>query len=155
MSTFSTCDVISFSIQGHFFRVTCAGWRDLSNHTRKITIRSRGLMKLRQNLVTLTRKFPWKSYSTTHVLPFLSSNPKILKVFPKPFAVTKTPSKIKKRGKKSKRRGEERKQKEEVKTVEILLYAHTRTLEANILRWDQKAVECTTWKRLLVSFSSL
>ena len=149
MSTSSTCAVISFSIQGQFFQLTCAGWRDLSNHTRTNTIQSRRLMKLRQNLVTLTRKFPCKSYSTTHVLPFLSSNPKILKVFPKTFPVTKMPSKRQKRGKKSKRSsGEERKQNEEVKTVEILLSAHTRTLEANILHWDQKSTKCTTCKWL-------
>ena len=112
MSTSSTCDVISFSIQGQFFRLTCVGWRDLSNHTRTSTIQSRRLMKLRQNLVTLTRKFPWKSYSTTPVLPFLSSNPKILKVFPKTFAVTKMPSKRKKKKgqeKQEKRRGEKAK----------------------------------------------
>ena len=64
------------------------------------------------------------------------------------------PSKRKKRGKKSKRSsGEERKQNEEVKTVEILLSAHTRTLEANILHWDQKATKCTTCKRLCGKFS--
>ena len=32
----------------------------------------------------LTRKSPWKSFSTTH-LPFLASNPKIRKTFPKTF----------------------------------------------------------------------
>ena len=62
------------------------------------------------------------------------------------------PSKRKKRGKKSKRRGEERKQKEEVKTVEILLSAHTLTLEANIFHWDQKAAKCTTSRRLCGTF---
>ena len=66
--------------------------------------------------VTLTRKFPRKSCFTTH-LPFLSSNPKILKAFPKTFPTkmkpTKYPAKAKKWGKKSERR-EGRKWKEKV-----------------------------------------
>ena len=64
------------------------------------------------------------------------------------------PSKRKKKSKKSEKRGEERKVK--VKTavsllnpknyVEILLSAHARTLQADILHLDQKAVKCTTGK---------
>ena len=38
--------------------------------------------KAKKNHAMLTRKSPWKSCSTTH-LPFLASNPKILKAFPK------------------------------------------------------------------------
>ena len=59
--------------------------------------------------------------------------------------------------KKSKKRGEERKGKVKVKTavsllnpktVEILLSAHARTSQADILHLDQTAVKCTTGKRV-------
>ena len=50
--------------------VACAERRDLSNRTR--------------NHVALHQKFPWKSYSTTH-LPFLLSNFKILNLSQKLF----------------------------------------------------------------------
>ena len=59
--------------------------------------------------------------------------------------------------KKSEKRGEERKGKVKVKiavsllnpkTVEILLSAHARTSQADILHLDQKAVKCTTGKRV-------
>ena len=65
------------------------------------------------------------------------------------------PSKKKKMSKKSKKRGEKRKGKVKVKTavsllnpktVEILLSAHARTSQADILHLDQKAVKCTTGK---------
>ena len=60
----------------------------------------------------------------------------------------------KKWGKKSEKRGEERKRKVKVKTavsllnpnVEILLSAHARTSQADILHLDQKAMKCTTCK---------
>jgi len=45
--------------------------------------------KRKKKHVTLTQKFPWKSCFATH-LPFLSSNSKILKAFPKTI-----PSKVK------------------------------------------------------------
>ena len=35
------CDVISFNSQGQLSSLTCAEWRDLSNHTRMSTIQSR------------------------------------------------------------------------------------------------------------------
>ena len=58
-------------------------------------------------------------FHVTH-LPFLSSNPKILKAFLKTFATkmkpTKCPARGKKWGKKSEKRGEERKRKVKVKT---------------------------------------
>ena len=51
--------------------------------------------------------------------------------------------------KKSEKRGEERKGKEKVKTaVSLLLSAHVRTSQADILHLDQKAVKCTTGKPL-------
>ena len=58
---------------------------------------------------------------------------------------------------KVKKRGQERKQKVKVKTLEILLSAHARTLQADIyiLHLDQKAVKCTTCKRVCGKFSSL
>ena len=43
------------------------------------------------------------------------------------------------------KRGKERKRKAKVK---ILLSAHARTLQANILHLDQKAAKCMTCKRL-------
>ena len=63
--------------------------------------------------------------------------------------------------KKSQKRGEERKGKVKVKTavsllnpktVEILLSAHARTSQADILYLDQKAVKCTTGKRVCGKF---
>ena len=67
---------------------------------------------------------------------------------------TKCPAREKKWGKKSKKRGEERKRKVKVKTavslnpkkLEILLSAHARTSQADILQLDQKAMKCTTCK---------
>ena len=66
------------------------------------------------------------------------------------------PNKRKKKGGKEKRKKrEERKQKVKVKTavsllnpktVEILLSAHARTSQADILHLDQKAMKCTTCK---------
>ena len=66
---------------------------------------------------------------------------------------TKCPAQEKKWGKKSEKRGEERKQK--VKDLEILLFAHARTSQANILHLDQMAAKGMTSKWLCVSFSSL
>ena len=65
--------------------------------------------------------------------------------------------------KKNEKRGEERKGKIKVKTavsllnpkfrnVEILLSAHARTSQADILHLDQKAVKCTTGKRVCGKF---
>ena len=80
--TSAACDIISFNGQGQLCKLTCAGWRDLSNHKRLSMIQSRRPEKKAKNHVTLTQKFPWKSCSSSY-LPFLSSNPKILKAFPK------------------------------------------------------------------------
>ena len=72
---------------------------------------------------------------------------------------TKCPAREKKnRGKKSEKRREERKRKVKVKTavsllnVEILLSAHARTSQANILHLDQKAAKCTTCKPVCGKF---
>ena len=64
--------------------------------------------------------------------------------------------------KKSEKRGEERKGKVKVKTavsllnpkthVEILLSAHARTLQADMLHLDQKAVKSMTGKRVCGKF---
>ena len=62
---------------------------------------------------------------------------------------------------KSEKRGEERKGKVKVKTavsllnpktVEILLSAHARTSQADILHLDQKAVKSTTGRRVCGKF---
>ena len=86
------CDIISFNGQGQLCPLTCAEWRDLSNHTRMSTIQSRTPEKKAKNHVTLTWKFPWKSCSTAQ-LPFLSPNPKILKAFLKTFSTKMKPTK--------------------------------------------------------------
>ena len=74
---------------------------------------------------------------------------------------TKCPAREKKMSKKSEKRGEERKGKVKVKTavsllnpktVEILLSAHARTSQADILHLDQKAVKSTTGKRVCGKF---
>ena len=74
---------------------------------------------------------------------------------------TKCPAREKKMSKKSEKRGEERKGKVKVKTavsllnpktVEILLSAYARTSQADILHLDQKAVKCTTGKRVCGKF---
>ena len=125
----TACDIISFNGQGQLYPLTCAEWRDLSKHTRMSTIQSRTQEKKAKHHVTLTWKFPWKSCSTTH-LPFLSSNPKILKAFLKPFppkwSLLHAQHEKKKWGKKSKKRGEERRRK--VKTAVSLLNPKTRNL---------------------------
>ena len=111
---FPYCDVISFNGQGQLCSLTCADWRDLSNHTRMSTIQSRTLEKEAKNHMTLTSKSPWKSCSIAH-LPFLSPNLKILKAvlktLPTKMKPTKSPAREKKWGKKSEKRGEERKRK--------------------------------------------
>ena len=76
---------------------------------------------------------------------------------------TKCPAREKNMSKKSKKRGEERKAKVTVKTavsllnpktrnLEILLSAHARTSQADILHLDQKAVKCTTGKQVCGKF---
>ena len=111
--------------------------------------------------VTLTWKFPWKSCSTTRLL-LLSYKSKILNVFLKTFPSqqkkpTKFPEKLEQWGKKWEKRGEERKRKVKVKTAwllgnPILLSAHARTSQANILHLDQNAAKCTTCKWLYGTF---
>ena len=135
------CDVISFNGQGQLCLLTCAEWRGLSNHTRMGTIQSRIPEKTAKNHARLTCKSPWKSCSITH-LPFLSPNPKILKAFLKTLPIKMKPTKCPAREKKSKKS----------KTVEILLSAHARTLQADILHLDQKAVKSTTGKRVCGKF---
>ena len=72
------------------------------------------------------------------------------------------PSKRKKKwGKKNEKRREEKKRKVKVKTavsllnaknVEILLSAHARTSQADVLHLDQKAAKCTTCKPVCGKF---
>ena len=89
-------------------------------------------------------------------LPFLSSNPKILKAFVKTFHTKVKPTKCAARGKKN----EARKAKKEgfvtfkpkKPNVEFLLSVHAQTSQANILYMDQKAGKCTTCKRLCKKF---
>ena len=97
------CDVISFNGQGQLCPLTCAEWRDLSNHTRMSTIQSRTPEKEAKNHVTLTWKSPWKSCSIAH-LPFLSPNPKILKAFLKTIPTKMKPTKCPAREKKNEAR---------------------------------------------------
>ena len=107
-------DVISFKGQGQLCPLTCAEWRDLSNHTRMSTIQSRTPEKKAKNHARLTCKSPWKSCSITH-LPFLLPNPKILKAFLKtlPFKMkpTKCPAREKKWARKGKKEGRREREK--------------------------------------------
>ena len=138
----TACEVISSNGQGQLCPLACGKWRGLSNHTRMSTIQSRTREKIAKNYVTLTWKFPWKSCSTTH-LPFISSNLKILKAFLKTFPTkmkhTKCPAR------KAKKKGGRRER-------EILLSAHARTSQADILHLDQKAAKCKTCNRLCDKF---
>ena len=155
----TACDVISYNGEGQLRLLSCTEWRDLSNHTKVSTNQPRRPEKKVKNHVTLTRKFPWKSCFTTHLL-FFSSNPKILKAFPKTFPTkmkpTKCPARGKKSGKKNERRGEKKKRKEKVKTAVRLLNPKpqnfAQTLQADILQVDQKAAKCTTCKQLCGKF---
>ena len=70
----TACDIFNFNVQRQLCPLTCAEWRDLSNHTRMSIIQVRTPEKKAKKHVTLTWKFSWKSSSTTQ-LPFLSSNP--------------------------------------------------------------------------------
>ena len=74
---------------------------------------------------------------------------------------TKCPAREKKneQEKRKKRGGEKGKSKSQdccvtlnPETVEILLSAHARTSQADILHLDQKAVKCTTGKRVCGNF---
>ena len=108
----TTHDITSFNGQGQHCPLTCAEWRDLSNHTRISTIQSKTPKKKAKNHVKLTWKFPWKSCFTTNP-PFLSSNPKIIKAFLQTFPTKMTPTKCparekKMRQEKQKKRGGEK-----------------------------------------------
>ena len=91
------------------------------NPTRISTIRSRRPEKKQKNHLTLTRKFPWKSCFTTHP-HFLSSNPKVLKAFPKTLPTKMKPTKCPAKGKnirqekRKKRGGKKAKRKSQVKS---------------------------------------
>ena len=141
----TACEFISFNGQGQLCPLTCAEWRDL---TRISTIQSRTLEKKAKNHVTLTWKLPWKSCSTTR-LPFLSSNPNILKPFLKTFPTkmkpTKCSTKEKKWGKKSENKAEERKRKVKVKTPVSLV-------NPKFCFLDQKAAKCTNCQCLYGKF---
>ena len=158
------CDVISFNGQGQLCSLTCADWRDLSNHTRMTTIQSRIPEKEAKNHVTLTWKSPWKFCSIAH-LPFLSPNPKILKAFlktlPTKMKPTKCPAREKKNeARKAKKRGEERKRKVNVKTAVSLLcqFCFLRMPELRKLIfciWITRPPSVRPVNRFVVSFSSL
>ena len=138
-------EVISFNGQGQLCPLTWTKWRDL---TRISTIQSRTPRKKAKNHVTLTWKLPWKSCSTTR-LPFLSSNPNILKPFLKTFPTKMKPTKCsrkeKKWGKKSENKAEERKRKVKVKTPVSLV-------NPKFCFLDQKAAKCTNCQCLYGKF---
>ena len=119
-------DVISFNGQGQRCPLTCAEWRGLSNQNEHNSVKE--TEQKAKNHVTLTWKFPGKSCYTTH-LPFLSSDPKIIKAFLKTFPTKMKPNKClareKKWGKKSDKRGVARKRKVKVKTAVSLLNPKT------------------------------
>ena len=154
MSFLPLVTFISFNGQGQLCPLTCVEWRDLPNHTRMSTAQSRTPEKKAKKKVTLTLKFPWKSCSTPH-LPFLSSNPKILKAFLKTFPTAREKKRKEKKCKKIKRGEEKAKSKSQDRCVtlksknylKILLSVHAQTSQANILHLDQKAAKCIicTW----------
>ena len=116
--------------------------------------------KKAKNHLTFTRKLPKKSCSTTH-LPFLLSNPKILKPFLKTFLTKMKPSNInaqqegkKKEAIKAKKEARgKRKPKVKIKTAVSLLNPKTRNF-AFCAFVDQKAAKCTTCKRLLLALDT-
>ena len=161
------CDVISFNGQGQLSSLTCAEWRDLSNHTRMSTIQSRIPEKGAKNHVTLTWKSPWKSCSIAH-LPFLSPNPKILKAFLKNIPTKMKPTKCPARGKKmrqdkrKKRGGEKAKSKSQDCCVTFKpknsKFCFLRIPELRKLIfciWIRKPWNVRSVNRSVVSFSSL
>ena len=137
---------------------TISEWAQFSHRTPE---------KKATNHVKLTWKFPWKSCSTCH-LPFLSSNPKILKAFLKIFPTNMNPTKCQAREKKmrqengKKRGGGKTKSKVKTAVSPLLLLCrhcyccavHDWTAQADTLHLGQKATKCTTCKRLCGSFSS-
>ena len=162
------CDVISFNGQGQLSSLTCAEWRDLSNHTRMSTIQSKTPEKEAKNHVTWTWKSPWKSCSIAH-LPFRSPNPKILKAFlktiPTKWSLLNAQQEKKKmrQEKRKKKGGEKAKSKSQDCCVafkpknylKILLSAHARTSQADFCIWIRRPRSVLPVKRFVVSFSSL
>ena len=138
------CHVISFNGQGQLCPLTYAEWRDLSNHTRMSTIQSRTPKKEAKNHVTLTWKSAWKSCSIAR-LPFLSPYPRILKAFLKTLPTKTKPTKCPAREKKMRQEKRKKRGGEKAKS-KILLSAHARTSQADILDLDEKAAKCTTCK---------
>ena len=104
-------------------------------------IQSRRPEKKAKNHVTLTRNFPWKSTSTTH-LYFLPPNTKILKAFPKLI-----PPKLSQTSTRQPNCGEKAKSKPEI------LLSDVRTSEGDILRPEHKIAKCLTYKRRFGSYT--
>ena len=158
------CDVISFNGQEQLSSLTCAEWRDLSNHTRISTIQSRTPEKEAKTHVTLTWKCPWKSCSIAH-LPFLSPNPKILKAFLKTLSTkmkpTKCPAREKKmrQEKRKKKGGEKAKSKSQDCCVTFKpKFCFLRMPELRKLMfciWNRRPWSVRPVNRFVVSFSSL
>ena len=114
--------------------------------------------KNKKSHVKLLWTFPWKCCSTTH-LPFISSNPKILKAFLRTFPTKMKSTKRKKRIKNGTRKakkgkGEKVKSKSQDCSVtfkpqnylEVVLSVHSPTSQANILHLDHKAAKCMFFK---------
>ena len=123
--------VVSFNGQGQLCLLTCGGWRDLSEWAR------------------FNRDQKQKEPCNTNLVlpPTHLSFHLILRsfCFPKNFSHQnegcQMSSKRKKWRKKSKKRWER-------KRKEILLSAHARTSQANMLHLNQKAAKCTTCKQV-------
>ena len=151
----TTFDVISFNGQGQLCPLAWTKWRDL---TRISTIQSRTPRKKAKNHVTLTWKSPWKSCSATH-LPFLLSNPKILKAFlntfPTKMKPTKCPAREKKiRQEKWKKRGAEKAKSKSQDGCDIFLrMSELRKLILCI--WIRRPRSVWPVNGFVVSFSSL
>ena len=146
------CDVISFNGQEQLSSLTCAEWRDLSNHTRMSTIQSRTPEKEAKNHVTRTWKSSWKSCSITH-LPFLSTNPKILKAFLKTLPTKMKPTKCPAREKKNEARKAKKEGRRDISKFCFLRMPELRKLIFCIWIRRPRSVRPVNW--FVVSFSSL
>ena len=120
------CDVISFNGQGQFCQLTCAGGKDLSNHTKLTTIQSKKPEKNAKNDMYSWHEIPMNILFTTllHFNPSNSSTPIEIKH-------SYCPAKEKRGTRKAKEKGRRESQ--------TLLSAHASSSEAAVYQQEQEA----------------
>ena len=147
-------------------QVTCAEWRDLSDHTRMSRFQSRTPQKMAKKPCNIDLKISMKIlFHCRHyyVLSFpliLISKELFQKPFPPNWSLLNPQPKKNEARKANKGGGEKVKSKSHGCCVifkpknyfKILLSAHARTSQADILHLDQKATRCATCKRLCAKF---